>query len=64
MPRPPYVYPACFPQEKIFQDGLSFASGERRLTNFAFYFQLDRLGAHFSLGDVVERKAARAAEKH
>jgi len=58
MPRPPYVHAARFPQEKIFQDGLSFPHGERRVTNFAFYFQIGRRRARFSYGDLVKREAA------
>jgi hypothetical protein len=57
LPRPPYIKAARFPQEKVFQDELSFAGGERSVANSARYFQIDGLGASLSFDDLVKRSA-------
>jgi len=55
--RPPYIKAARFPQEKVFQDELPLAGGERPLADLARYFQIDGLGARFGFDDLVKRLA-------
>jgi hypothetical protein len=63
LPRPPYIKAARFPQEKILQDELPFAGKERPVGDPARYFQIDGLRARLSFNNLVESKAALAAEK-
>jgi hypothetical protein len=57
LPRPPYIKAARFPQEKVFQDELPLAGGERSLADLARYFQIDGLGTLLSFDDLVKRLA-------
>jgi hypothetical protein len=61
--RPPYIKAARFPQEKVFQDELPLTGGERSVADSARYFQIDGLEARLSFDNLVESKAALAAEK-
>jgi hypothetical protein len=63
LPRPPCIKATRFPQEKVFQDELPFAGNERPVADPACYFQIDDLRARSSFDDLVESKAAFAAEK-
>jgi len=70
LPRPPCIKATRFPQEKVFQDELPFVGNERPVADKkwgipdpACYFQIDDLRARSSFDDLVESKAAFAAEK-
>jgi hypothetical protein len=54
---------ARFPKEKVFQDKLPFACGERRVADPARYFQIDSLRVRWRFDNLVESKAAFAAEQ-
>ena len=58
LPRSPYIKAGRLPQEKVFQDELPFARDKRLAANSACYFQIDGLGARWSFGNLVKRKAA------
>jgi hypothetical protein len=51
LPRPP----GRLPQEKVFQDELPFAGGERSIADLARYFQIDGLGARLNFDNLVKR---------
>ena len=53
LPRPP----SRLPQEKVFQDELPFAGGERSIADLARYFQIDGLGARLNFDNLVKRLA-------
>ena len=62
LPCPLYIHAACFPQEKIFQDKLPFACGKRCVADLACYFQIGGLRACRSFDNLIQSKAALAAE--
>jgi hypothetical protein len=53
-----YIKAGRLPQEKVFQDELPFARDKRLVADLACYFQIDGLGARWSFGNLVKRKAA------
>jgi hypothetical protein len=57
LPRSSYIKAGRLPQEKVFQDELPFARDKRLAANSACYFQIDGLGARWSFGNLVKRKA-------
>jgi hypothetical protein len=63
LPCPPYIHAARFPQQKIFKDKLPFASNKRLVADPARYFQIDGLRARWSFDNLIQGKAAFAAEK-
>ena len=59
LPRPPCIKAGRLPQEKVFQDELPFAGGERPVADLARYFQINGLGArlNFDNDNLVKRLA-------